>query len=103
MFSANVQNLDATVTWDPGFFNSCFITFYNILHIIVTDCWHPQQIVMLEHYPLLAAYKSLFNIFTVTLLLRKPLALSAAEVYHATVTGPFKKKVNALSVTCQSS
>jgi hypothetical protein len=48
---------------------------------------------MLEDYPLLAACKSLFNTFTATLLLRKPLALSAVEVYHATVTtGPFKKK-----------
>jgi len=47
---------------------------------------------MLEDYPLLAACKSLFNIITATLLLRKPLSLSAAEVYHATVTGPFKKK-----------
>jgi len=47
---------------------------------------------MLQDYALLAACKSLFNIFTVTLLLRKLLALSAAEVYHTTVTGPFKKK-----------
>jgi hypothetical protein len=48
---------------------------------------------MLEDYPLLAACKSLFNTVTVNFLLRKPLALSAAEVYHATVTtGPFKKK-----------
>jgi hypothetical protein len=47
---------------------------------------------MLEDYPLLATCNS-FNTFTAILLLRKPLALSAAEMYHATVkTGPFKKK-----------
>jgi len=44
MFSTNVQNLDTIVTWDPRFLNSCFITFYNILDFIITDCWHPNKL-----------------------------------------------------------
>ena len=44
MFSANVQNLDTAVTWDPRFLNPCFITFYNIPDFIVTDCWNPNKL-----------------------------------------------------------